>query len=61
MIAFEFIIFQQGYVFMFHDTLRIQICPEISGFPYKSYNPTLGMGMRPSILLRGGVWILRDS
>ena len=25
------------------------------------YNPTLGMGMRPSILLQGGVWILRDK
>ena len=30
-------------------TLRIQVCPKVSGFPLQSYD--LGLGFRPSILL----------
>ena len=40
------------------QSLRIQICPKISGFPY---NPVLGMGLRPTILLdREGSGFLGD-
>ena len=34
--------------------------PDMSSERDFPYNPTLEMGMRPSILLQGGVWIRRD-